>query len=36
LKLEAALDRIENDLAGEHVQDLVRFIRASKRGICRE
>jgi UDP-N-acetylglucosamine acyltransferase len=36
LKLEAALDRIENDLAGEHVRHLVRFIQASKRGICRE
>ena len=36
LKLDDALSRIEGELTGEHVRHLVRFIRASKRGICRE
>jgi UDP-N-acetylglucosamine acyltransferase len=36
LKIEEALIRIETELADEHTQHLVRFIRASKRGICRE
>jgi UDP-N-acetylglucosamine acyltransferase len=36
LKLQEALSRIEADAAGEHTRHLVEFIRASKRGICRE
>jgi len=36
LKLEPALARIETEIPGEHAAHLVRFIRASKRGICRE
>ena len=36
LKLEEALRRIETELDTEHTRHLVRFIRASKRGICRE
>ncbi len=36
LKLEAALDRIEAEVPGEHARHLVDFIRLSKRGICRE
>jgi len=36
LKLEPALARIEAEIPGEHAAHLVRFIRASKRGICRE
>jgi UDP-N-acetylglucosamine acyltransferase len=36
LKLEDALRRIEAELDDEHVRHLVRFIRSSKRGICRE
>jgi len=36
LKLEPALARIEAEIPGEHTAHLVRFIRASKRGICRE
>lgn len=36
LKLEDALERIETELDTEHTRHLVRFIRASKRGICRE
>jgi len=36
LKLEAALERIENENPTEHTRHLVRFIRSSKRGICRE
>jgi|SRR5271165_6688829 len=36
LKLEDALRRIENELEDEHARHLVRFIRSSKRGICRE
>lgn len=36
LKLEPALARIEAEIPDEHAAHLVRFIRASKRGICRE
>lgn len=36
LTLADALTRIEADLPGEHTAHLVRFIRASERGICRE
>src|SRR5258706_10221344 len=36
LKLEPALARIEAEIPGEHAAHLVRFIRSSKRGICRE
>ncbi len=36
LKLEDALRRIETELDSEHTRHLVRFVRASKRGICRE
>jgi UDP-N-acetylglucosamine acyltransferase len=36
LKLEEALRRIETEIATEHTLHLVRFIRASKRGICRD
>jgi UDP-N-acetylglucosamine acyltransferase len=36
LKLEEALSRIEAELHSEHTRHLVSFIRASKRGICRE
>ena len=36
LKLEEALLKIETELADENTRHLVRFIRASKRGICRE
>ena len=36
LKLEDALSRIEAEIPSEHAQHLVAFIRASKRGICRE
>ena len=36
LKLEEALTRIETGLHTGHTQHLVNFIRASKRGICRE
>lgn len=36
LKLEPALARIESEIPGEHAAHLVRFIRSSKRGICRE
>ena len=36
LKLEEALRRIESEIGGEHAGHLVRFIRSSKRGICRE
>lgn len=34
--LDKALTRIESELEGPHVAHLVRFIRNSKRGICRE
>jgi UDP-N-acetylglucosamine acyltransferase len=36
LKQEQALARIEAELPSEHTARLVQFIRASKRGICRE
>lgn len=36
LKLEEALQRIEAEVPTEHTLHMVRFIRASKRGICRE
>jgi UDP-N-acetylglucosamine acyltransferase len=36
LKLEAALQRIEDEVPTEHTLHLVSFIRSSKRGICRE
>lgn len=36
LKLEDALNRIEAEVRTEHTRHLVRFIRSSKRGICRE
>jgi hypothetical protein len=36
LKLEDALRRIETEVPTEHTRHLVAFIRASKRGICRE
>ncbi|HYK16613.1 MAG TPA: acyl-ACP--UDP-N-acetylglucosamine O-acyltransferase [Bryobacteraceae bacterium] len=36
LNLEEALRRIETEFDSEHTRHLVRFIRASKRGICRE
>jgi hypothetical protein len=35
LLLDQALDRIEREIPGEDAQHLVRFIRASRRGICR-
>src|SRR5579883_2517315 len=36
LKLEEALQRIEAEIQTEHARHLVRFIRSSERGICRE
>jgi UDP-N-acetylglucosamine acyltransferase len=36
LKLEEALRRIEAEIPTEHAAHLVRFIRSSERGICRE
>ena len=36
LKLDEALCRIETEIATESALHLVRFIRSSKRGICRE
>jgi UDP-N-acetylglucosamine acyltransferase len=36
LKLEEALYRIESEIPNEHTLHLVRFIRSSRRGICRE
>ena len=36
LKLEEALARIEGETEDEHARHLVAFVRASKRGICRE
>ena len=36
LKLEEALRRIEAEIAGPEVAHLVKFIRGSQRGICRE
>jgi UDP-N-acetylglucosamine acyltransferase len=35
LKLEEALARIESDGPTRHTRELVAFIRASQRGICR-
>jgi UDP-N-acetylglucosamine acyltransferase len=35
LKLEDALRRIETEIPTEHAAHLVKFIRSSKRGICR-
>lgn len=35
LKLEEALERIEREIPTEHARHLVKFIRSSKRGICR-
>lgn len=35
LKLEEALRRIEQEIPNEHTLHLVRFIRSSRRGICR-
>jgi UDP-N-acetylglucosamine acyltransferase len=36
LKLEDALTKIESELADENTLHLVRFVRSSARGICRE
>ena len=36
LKLEDALQRIKSEISTEHTRHLISFIRASKRGICRE
>jgi UDP-N-acetylglucosamine acyltransferase len=36
LKLDDALARIETEAPTEHTRHLVAFVRASKRGICRE
>jgi UDP-N-acetylglucosamine acyltransferase len=36
LKLDPALARIESEIDSEHARHLVRFIRSSERGICRE
>jgi UDP-N-acetylglucosamine acyltransferase len=36
LKLEEALAKIESGIPDEHTGHLVRFIRGSSRGICRE
>jgi len=36
LKLEEALGKIEAEVDTQHTRHLVRFIRESKRGICRE
>lgn len=36
LRLKDALARIESELHGPHIEHLVRFIRVSRRGICRE
>jgi UDP-N-acetylglucosamine acyltransferase len=36
LKLENALQRIEAEVGGEEAAHLVKFIRGSQRGICRE
>ena len=35
LSLEAALQKIEEQLEGEHARKLVAFVRSSKRGLCR-
>jgi UDP-N-acetylglucosamine acyltransferase len=36
LKLDQAIQRIQTEAPTDHTRHLVRFIRASKRGICRE
>src|SRR5579872_1351076 len=36
MKLEAALERIEREVATAEAHHLIEFIRTSKRGICRE
>jgi UDP-N-acetylglucosamine acyltransferase len=36
LKMEDALRRIENEISTDEAHHLVKFIRASERGICRE
>lgn len=36
LKLDEALARIEAEMSTEHTRHLVAFVRASKRGICRD
>jgi UDP-N-acetylglucosamine acyltransferase len=36
LKLEAALTRIDQEVSDDNTRHLVQFVRASKRGICRE
>lgn len=36
LKLDDALARIEQEVPTEHTRHLVKFIRSSKRGVCRE
>ena len=36
LKLEDALARIEAEAPTEHTRHLIAFIKASKRGVCRE
>jgi UDP-N-acetylglucosamine acyltransferase len=36
LKLDVALGRIETEVPTDHTRHLVAFVRASKRGICRE
>lgn len=36
LKLEDALNRIASEVPGDEAAHIVRFIRSSKRGICRE
>jgi UDP-N-acetylglucosamine acyltransferase len=36
LKLYDALARIEAEVPTEHTAHLVRFVRSSERGICRE
>jgi UDP-N-acetylglucosamine acyltransferase len=35
VKLETALERIEAEVPGEYANELVQFVRNSKRGICR-
>jgi UDP-N-acetylglucosamine acyltransferase len=35
LSLQASLEQIEEELDGGHIRELVTFIRASERGICR-
>lgn len=36
LKQEQALECIARDVPGDHVQQLIEFVKSSKRGICRE